>query len=166
MRCGGRRNWIRRKTRHALWIRSIKQSGLTIDSHRFIFIAGVVWNRWGASPKSMQDAVLRVAQASRTPLVDVRQLFDQASPHGLPGEELFVDHVHPTFRGHQLIAEALCQEMVRQGMLAPRPGYEPARDALYGQQFQSLPVSYFERGKQRLQGLQRWTEGRAKKVRP
>ena len=117
--------------------------------------------------ESMHQAIVRVAAASGTPLIDVRRLFESLSPDGIPGKELMLDHVHPSIRGHQLVADALLQEMVRLAMIRPQVGWEVRRNDLYREHLEALDASYFARGRARLEGQQKWTQGRAfKQVRP
>ena len=40
--------------------------------------------------------------------VDAVALFRAASSNGIPGSELFLDHVHPTFTGNYVMARAIC----------------------------------------------------------
>ncbi|MDP7638703.1 MAG: tetratricopeptide repeat protein [Candidatus Hydrogenedentes bacterium] len=44
-------------------------------------------------------------------LTDVDRLLSEASPNGIPGSELFCDHVHFTFAGNYLIARALLEKV-------------------------------------------------------
>jgi tetratricopeptide (TPR) repeat protein len=44
-------------------------------------------------------------------LADVEEAFRAASEHGIPGRELFLDHVHMTFRGNHLIAGNLFERV-------------------------------------------------------
>ncbi|MBP8304823.1 MAG: tetratricopeptide repeat protein [Phycisphaerae bacterium] len=55
--------------------------------------------------RAIRDVAGRARGGSRT-LVDAEQSFaeSQASDHGLPGQGLFHDHVHPTFTGNYLLA--------------------------------------------------------------
>lgn len=55
-----------------------------------------------------------------TRLVDAVAAFDAESPHGIPGTELFYEHVHPTFRGNCLLARSI--------LAAVEPLFEPAAD--------------------------------------
>jgi tetratricopeptide (TPR) repeat protein len=55
-------------------------------------------------------------------LVDVDNLFRKASPHAIPGEELFYEHVHMTFEGNYVIANAVADEA---GPLLGPPGPRP-----------------------------------------
>lgn len=111
--------------------------------------------------ESMHQALRRVAAASGTPLVDARRLFEGLSPDGIPGEELLLDHVHPSIRGHQLIADALLGEVMRVAAVHPRPGWEARRDLLYRRHLERLEAPYFVRGRERLDGQRKWTQGRA-----
>jgi tetratricopeptide (TPR) repeat protein len=44
-------------------------------------------------------------------LVDVEQAFAQASPHGMPGEVLFYEHVHMNFSGNYVLARSVLQQL-------------------------------------------------------
>ena len=59
------------------------------------------------------DAVRDIASATNAPLVDVEQAFREASPDGIPGNNLFLDQCHPNDAGHELIAGALVPVIVR-----------------------------------------------------
>ena len=45
---------------------------------------------------------------------------------GIPGEELFFDHVHPSIEGHRLLALALLETMAEQGLATPGVGWDEA----------------------------------------
>jgi len=44
-------------------------------------------------------------------LVDAVKTFEENSPHQVPGEELFYEHVHMTFKGNYLLARALAERV-------------------------------------------------------
>ena len=45
-------------------------------------------------------------------LVDIAQMLsDQAGPGGVPGKELFYEHVHLNFHGNYLVARSLCEQV-------------------------------------------------------
>ncbi|MEQ8786036.1 MAG: hypothetical protein RIC55_07040 [Pirellulaceae bacterium] len=114
----------------------------------------------------LREAILRVAADTGTPLVDVRGAFEAESPHGIPGEELMLDHVHPDIHGHQMIADLLLEAMEEQQLVTPHDDWRERRKPLFTAQMQSLDDVYFQRGRQRLEGLRRWSQGRALKIRP
>jgi tetratricopeptide (TPR) repeat protein len=45
-----------------------------------------------------------IASQEKVPLADVEKTFLRISPGNIPGENLFVDHVHPSIEGNQLVA--------------------------------------------------------------
>lgn len=67
----------------------------------------------------MPGIVEEVAGDRDVPLVDFVALVEEASPHGIAGEKLFLDHVHPTIDGHRMLALALLDEMKSQDWLSP-----------------------------------------------
>ncbi len=76
-----------------------------------------------------------VAQATGAVLVDLHAAFAQASPHGLIGNHLLLEHVHPNLRGYFLMATELCRAMQRQGLIAPVWDETRARpDSVYWQE--------------------------------
>ena len=59
---------------------------------------------WRAT-SAAQDAVRRAARENNVPVCELEQAFRAASPGGVIGWELMDDHVHPTLRGQELMAE-------------------------------------------------------------
>lgn len=115
----------------------------------------------------MHDIIRKTAKVWKLPLVDVQGMFEQASPHGIPGDSMLVDHVHPTIRAHQLIAEGLAQRMQALGLLEiQQPDWQTRRQAEYVSHLESLDFMYFQRGQDRLRGLQRWARGEVTAERP
>ncbi len=61
-------------------------------------------------------------------LVDYVDLLEKrmqiAKGHPIPGEEFFLDHVHPTIEGHKILAIALIQTMTDQGLVQPAAGWD------------------------------------------
>jgi tetratricopeptide (TPR) repeat protein len=62
----------------------------------------------------INEIIRSVAKAAgpRVELIDAEQLFDEASPHGVPGRELFYEHVHMNPHGNYLLARALFPRVV------------------------------------------------------
>ena len=50
------------------------------------------------------STVRQVCAASKTPFIDFEEIAASRSDHGIPGESLFLDHVHPTVEGHRIVA--------------------------------------------------------------
>ena len=110
---------------------------------------------------AVENIIRDVAHDSGVPLVDVHELFEAKTADGILGEQFLLDHVHPSIEGHQLIAETLLDEMVRQGWASADPGWREQKSDVYAKQMQTLDDIYFARGQQRLSNLRAWSKGRA-----
>lgn len=109
----------------------------------------------------LHETLLDCARSSGTPLVDARQLIEIRSHDSIPGDEWFIDHVHPTIRGHQLIANELAAAVIEMESIEPKNGWEQARDEAYRRHYDSLDTLYFHQGMQRRKNLRRWAQGRS-----
>ena len=71
----------------------------------------------------MRRIVAEIAKEQEVGLVDYVDLTERhmqkIQGHSIPGEELFLDHVHPTIEGHKILAVALVQAMVDEGLVRP-----------------------------------------------
>ena len=117
--------------------------------------------------REILGAVSRVAAQQNVPLVDAEHLFAARSEHGIVGANWLVDHIHPSVQGHQLLGEAIAATCFEYGLLDlhPAPNWRDELPSLFEQHLETLGEEYFHRGKQRLEGLLLWTQGRAKKLR-
>ena len=108
----------------------------------------------------MSRIVLEVAADTKTPLLDVRKMFEDLSEDHLLGGYLLIDHVHPSIYGHQLIAEATVKLMQREGFLRIGPNWKQEQDRRFHEHFRSLPELYFSRGMEKAERLRCWTQGK------
>jgi len=113
----------------------------------------------------MHEAVFEIGRATDTPVVDVRELFERAS-EGIPSGFLLVDHVHPSIAGHWMIADALADELVDQGLVDPCDNWKETKDRRYREHLAALDKMYFYRGQERLEALRLWTLGKGDRPRP
>jgi tetratricopeptide (TPR) repeat protein len=71
----------------------------------------------------MQETLAEVSRETGTPLVDFDDLVEQRllveQGHRVPGEEYFLDHVHPTTEGNRMLAIRLVEAMSELGILQP-----------------------------------------------
>jgi len=76
-----------------------------------------------AAPQRAKSELLvrleKVAKEAGATFVDLRPTFERASPNGIWGQNLFVDHLHLNAQGHTLVAQVLSEVIVSQGLLAP-----------------------------------------------
>jgi lysophospholipase L1-like esterase len=115
----------------------------------------------------MNDALLEIAREEEVPVVDALRLFAEQSKEGIPGGDWLIDHVHPTIGGHQLLANQIALLLIGLGTVnQPDDHWESLRGTRYQEHFESLDPLYFEKGMQRLKGLNDWAAGRARQLRP
>ncbi|MCH7686944.1 MAG: hypothetical protein IH899_09725 [Planctomycetes bacterium] len=101
--------------------------------------------------------VKSIAKETKTPLVDVRSLLEAQSPHGIPGNQWYLDHVHPTIGGHQQIATALVKQMQQSGLVSLQHDW-PAqqRRFTYRLHLDQLGRRYLADGQRRIVWLENW----------
>ncbi len=63
------------------------------------------------APSSFNQIIQEVAAAYQIPCVDLHAAFRDASPGGLIGSELLLEHVHPNFKGYFLMAKTIAKTM-------------------------------------------------------
>jgi hypothetical protein len=61
---------------------------------------------------SINDIIRKVAKRENVKLADVEKSFVQSSYFNIPGDEIFIDHVHPNLRGHHIIAATVFESIV------------------------------------------------------
>ncbi len=74
---------------------------------------------------SIVQSVKQVAEEREVDLVDFEALVRDRSVHHVPGNDFFLDHVHPTIEGHRLLAEALVDELIREQIVTPCSQWGP-----------------------------------------
>jgi hypothetical protein len=113
---------------------------------------------------AMNRAVLQVADETATPSVDASAILSNACRDHIPGDYLLVDHVHPSIKGHQMLADALLDEMVRLEVVEPQEGWQVERDQVFQSHLESLDSFYFLAGQRHLHALRNWAAGRATRL--
>jgi tetratricopeptide (TPR) repeat protein len=67
----------------------------------------------------LQNTLAEIAAERRVPFLDFAALLDKRSPQGLPGDDVFLDHVHPTIEGNLLLARLLFDRLVSEQIVKP-----------------------------------------------
>lgn len=62
--------------------------------------------------RPVRDLVSEAASENGAGLVDFAGMMQEASPDGIPGDEHFLDHVHPSIETHRMLALAIVDEMI------------------------------------------------------
>ena len=63
------------------------------------------------APTAFDSVTRAVAARHGATFVPVGEAFARAAPSGIPGRELFLEHVHPNPRGHSVIAQAFFEAL-------------------------------------------------------
>ena len=83
--------------------------------------------------EQINEKLKELAAASPLTYVPVNEQFAAYSPGNIPGDELFLEHLHPNLSGYRLLAETFAQSIAESGLLGPaRQG--PAVDASWQKQ--------------------------------
>ena len=65
------------------------------------------------------DGMREVAAQRGVPMVDFAAQVDRTAAHQIPGDDWFLDHVHPTIEGNRQLALEILGEMTKDGTLHP-----------------------------------------------
>lgn len=74
---------------------------------------------------AIEQIVANVAKTRRVPVVDFSSIVSQRAEYGIPGADWFLDHVHPTVEGYQLLARELADQLVAMHVVHPLPSWTP-----------------------------------------
>ena len=77
------------------------------------------------APGPVPEIVREVGADRGATVVDFDALADEWALQGIPGEDLFFDHVHPTIEIHRRIAVAIIEALAEQGLVVLSPGWNP-----------------------------------------
>jgi Flp pilus assembly protein TadD/lysophospholipase L1-like esterase len=72
------------------------------------------------------DSMGEIAAYRGAELVNFSNLLEERSAHGVPGDDWFLDHVHPTIEGNHILALALLDKLFQRGTARPRPAWNEA----------------------------------------
>ena len=108
------------------------------------------------------ESYLTALETSGATVIDAADILSKSSDVGIPGYDIYLDHVHPTVMGHQIIANAVA-EAVRSNLGLPaKPSWNAAqRRRLFADHLKLLGSSYVAQANHRI----RWLEGWARRQR-
>lgn len=82
-----------------------------------------------------------LAQTHNVPLVPMVRAFESESPHGLIGNNLMLEHLHPNLRGYFIMGRAFAESMQQHDFVAEQWPAERARpDSVYWQERGVTPL--------------------------
>jgi tetratricopeptide (TPR) repeat protein len=97
----------------------------------------------------LQDRIAEIATRYDVPLISFKQAMQsRAREHGfksaVPGNESFLDHVHPVIQGHQLLAELILAHMIQTRMVHQDRSLSPEeKAAVYRKGMETLDSKFF-----------------------
>ncbi len=75
------------------------------------------------------NEVLRsIGTSQSTWVVDMEKAFVEASPHGILGDELFTEHLHPNVAGYYLMGKTFCRTMAEHDQVKPYAQWKWAQE--------------------------------------
>lgn len=69
------------------------------------------------APSSFNRILKEVCKEYKVPLADIEEGFSRISSHGLIGNELLFEHLHPNWKGHLEIAKSISRVMAANGLI-------------------------------------------------
>ena len=107
----------------------------------------------------LEAAMRRVVEERGVPLIEAHLLLEPLSPHGILGDALLVDHIHPGFDGHQMIAAALTEQLADLSLVSLPDDWRSRAETAWQAHFDALDYPYFAAGQRYLINLEGWTQG-------
>ncbi len=96
------------------------EKGGDYDTAKQAYVLARDLDRLPTRAKSEMNQILyEIAQAHGMIFVDVAQMFDRLSPHGIISPELIYDDVHPSIKGQQIIVDEILHALHEHGKIAP-----------------------------------------------
>jgi tetratricopeptide (TPR) repeat protein len=104
-----------------------------------------------------EQELIDVCAAHGVPVARVDSAFMSASPHGIPGDELFLEHLHPNVEGYFLMAKTFCSTIAHSGFLARADDWNMTNDLSDSAYMELSRVTDFDRtvGKVKIDLLKR-----------
>ena len=110
----------------------------------------------------IEDEIIKIAHAQKVPLIPFKAALERLASEsgdrsGIPGNESFLDHVHPTIERHQLLAQQIVKQMVAQGLVSEKRHLtDKDRQALYQAGMKTLDRKFFATKDLNLAKVLRW----------
>ena len=67
--------------------------------------------------EDLNERLYRIGRTSEVAIVPIKKAFEQASPRGLPGNNLFLEHLHPNVEGYRLMAKTFAAAIAKAGII-------------------------------------------------
>lgn len=92
------------------------------------------------APEAIDTIIAELSgKYDNTHLVDTRAAFEAASDHGITGNSLFLEHVHPNLMGYALMSDVFYRALQQQGLIPPTPDSASAES--FPQLLRDMPIT-------------------------
>lgn len=89
------------------------------------------------APEEINKVIVNFSKKYDYPLVDMREIFSSHSAHGIIGDELLTEHVHPNVKGYFLMADAYYHKIQELGLI----GDYGENYISFDEAFQDIPIT-------------------------
>ena len=72
------------------------------------------------APEELNAVIREIGNKYSVPVLDMKAVFEKASPNGIIGNSLMTEHLHPNIDGYFLMADAFFNEMQREHLVSDR----------------------------------------------
>lgn len=111
--------------------------------------------------QSFAEALESIASETHTPLIDADRFIASQCDTGLPGNDWYMDHVHPTIEAHQLIASTLVSHIAQESWSPQLARWtDDSRRIAWQDHWNSLGPNYHFDGFERVHWLENWARRR------
>jgi tetratricopeptide (TPR) repeat protein len=95
--------------------------------------------------EEFQNDLIRLCRARGVPLARADSAFSAASPHGIVGNELILEHLHPTLDGYFLMGKVFFQAVRQSDLLVAHNEWAQDRELVDSVYMEQSAVSEFDR---------------------
>ena len=95
--------------------------------------------------EDFQKVLLDVCRSEHVPVARVDSAFEAASPHGIPGNELLLEHLHPNVEGYSLMAKVMLRSIAENRLLVGPEEWHWSADKTDAEYLGLSMVSEFDR---------------------
>ncbi len=91
------------------------------------------------APEKINEVIIELSDEYEVSLVDMKSIFEMHAEHGIVGDELMTEHVHPNIFGQFLMADAFYHKIKELNLLSNWTNYIP-----YDEAIRDIPVSLID----------------------
>lgn len=70
------------------------------------------------APTELNNIIASIAKRTNSNFVDIEQIAIESSDEGIPGNDLFIDHLHPNWKMNSLIGEAFFDTIIKKSVIS------------------------------------------------